>query len=217
MKVRFFKMCSITTMFSVFVLIFQFTLQLSNAEMSMADKKIAMSSKDIKPPEGMYPMMPMPGGKMSSMDAFIDINPNSQFRKNCASSYHVNSNNEECLRFCGYAKIGMMDSGANLRSDYLRKKIKQLHKVRKINEKAVYNGIMRCASRGAYDICKKSRNNADCFYEYINSDWVDGDLAWALGPNRPGSGGDFDADDLPWPPRPNWRADMKKGEHTKKH
>ncbi|XP_065226823.1 uncharacterized protein LOC135850047 isoform X3 [Planococcus citri] len=166
--------------------------------------------------------------KTPRMDAIIQIQPSSKFRAECEKSIGAGKNrdlggtswdsiSQECMMYCAFRKIGMMDSGANLRSDYLRKKIKQLHKVRKINEKAVYNGIMRCASRGAYDICKKSRNNADCFYEYINSDWVDGDLAWALGPNRPGSGGDFDADDLPWPPRPNWRADMKKGEHTKKH
>ncbi|XP_065226822.1 uncharacterized protein LOC135850047 isoform X2 [Planococcus citri] len=210
-------MRSVTSLFIVFISSFPFLLQLCTV-IESTETKPEMSSRNIKPPKEMYPKMPMSkSSKPSDMDAYISFDPSSRFKRECASRYGVDSRNRECLRFCGYVQIGMMDSGANLRSDYLRKKIKQLHKVRKINEKAVYNGIMRCASRGAYDICKKSRNNADCFYEYINSDWVDGDLAWALGPNRPGSGGDFDADDLPWPPRPNWRADMKKGEHTKKH
>ncbi|XP_065226827.1 uncharacterized protein LOC135850048 [Planococcus citri] len=201
MKDQFFTMCSISTLFTVFVSIYPFFLQLSNADMSKHEKQTAMSSRDIKPPEWMYPKMPMSEpseSKPSSLDAYLEFNPSSQFRKDCAWSYNVNSNNQECLRFCGYVKIGMMDSVANLRSSYVRNKIKLIHDVRRINEKAVYNGIMRCASRGYYDLCSKAMRNANCLFEYINSDWVDIDLIRVMGPGTSGGGSGSNYDGFPW-------------------
>ncbi|XP_065226824.1 uncharacterized protein LOC135850047 isoform X4 [Planococcus citri] len=174
-------MRSVTSLFIVFISSFPFLLQLCTV-IESTETKPEMSSRNIKPPKEMYPKMPMSkSSKPSDMDAYISFDPSSRFKRECASRYGVDSRNRECLRFCGYVQIGMMDRNANLDKGYVWEKIKQVDGLQHINKRRAYSGIFNCATTAHYNLCSKSKRNAQCVFNYIDDEWIDLDLISVMG------------------------------------
>ncbi|XP_065226826.1 uncharacterized protein LOC135850047 isoform X5 [Planococcus citri] len=126
--------------------------------------------------------------KTPRMDAIIQIQPSSKFRAECEKSIGAGKNrdlggtswdsiSQECMMYCAFRKIGMMDAHADLHKDYVESHLKY-HKRHGKSNKKVYESIRRCSTGSdRHHVCVKAMRNAYCMFDYLGDEWVEDDMA----------------------------------------
>ncbi|XP_065226828.1 uncharacterized protein LOC135850049 [Planococcus citri] len=158
----------INTQFTVFALILPFLL---NVCYTSAKKHHHSDSGDIMEPMMMSrssePMQPLNKSSMSAMMG-DGVYPSRGFIRKCHNTLtrnRVNQNpeSEECLLFCGYMDIGMLNHNADVLKSYLTYRIPER------NYKRSMDSIGRCLQKKGASrmVCTKATKNAWCVCQHV--------------------------------------------------